>query len=60
MCELVRDRTSLLLEGSSQSLGSLIPLPGISNTGARTLLWACMCCRHMPRFLERSWGGVGS
>ena len=49
-----RDRTSLLLEESSQSLGSSIPLPHIANTGAHTLLRAYMYCRPMPRSLERS------
>ena len=51
-----RDRTSLLLKESIQSLGSLIPPPGISNAGARTLLRAYTYCRPMPRSLERSQG----
>ena len=52
-----RDRTSLLLEESSQSLGCSIPLPGISNTEAHTLLRAYICTWSMPRSLERSYEG---
>jgi hypothetical protein len=46
-----RDRTSLLLEESSQSLGSSIPLPGIANTRAHTLLRVYTCTRPMLRSL---------
>jgi len=42
LCLSTRDRTSLLLEESCQSLGSLVPLPNISNTGACTRLRACI------------------